>query len=90
MSKITLIGIDTAKNVFHLVGTGGRGNYAYRKQASRRQLLPVLVRLEPCEVVLEACAASHHWARQIAQIGHRVRLISPQHVKPFRRGQKND
>jgi len=90
MSKITLIGIDTAKNVFHLVGIGERGNYVYRKKVSRRQLLPALVRLDPCEVVLEACAVSHHWARQIAQIGHRVRLISPQHVKPFRRGQKND
>ena len=77
MRKITLIGIDTAKNVFHLVGIDKRGNYTYRKKLSRRQLLPALVRLDPCEVVLEACAVSHHWARQIAQIGHRVRLISP-------------
>ena len=90
MSKITLIGIDTAKNVFHLVGIDKRGNYTYRKKLSRRQLLPALAMLEPCEVVLEACAVSHHWARCIAQSGHRVRLISPQHVKPFRRGQKND
>lgn len=90
MSKITLIGIDTAKNVFHLVGIDERGSYTYRKKLSRRQLLPTLARLEPCEVVLEACAVSHHWARCIAQFGHQVRMISPQHVKPFRRGQKND
>lgn len=90
MNKITLIGIDTAKNVFHLVGIDKRGKYVYRKQLSRRRLLPSLAQLEPCDVVLEACAASHHWARSIKDLGHRVRLIAPQLVKPFRRGQKND
>ena len=90
MSKITLIGIDTAKHVFHLVGIDERGNYAYRKKLRRQRLLPTLAKLEVCQVVLEACAASHHWARCIEQLGHRVRLIAPQHVKPYRRGQKND
>jgi len=90
MSKITLIGIDTAKRVFHLVGIDKHGNFVLRKMLSRRKLLPALARLECCEVVLEACAASHHWARQIGAYGHRVRLIAPQHVKPYRRGQKND
>ena len=90
MNKVTLIGIDTAKNVFHLVGIDKRGHYVYRKQLSRRRLLPTLAQLEPCEVVLEACAASHHWARCINGLGHRVRLIAAQHVKPYRRGQKND
>jgi len=90
MSKVTLIGIDTAKNVFHLVGIDKGGNYIYRKQLSRRRLLPALVQLGPCEVVLEACAVSHHWARCIAGLGHRARLIAAQHVKPYRRGQKND
>jgi transposase len=90
MSKIILVGIDTAKHVFHLVGVDQCGNYVYRKQLSRKRLLPALAQLEPCKVVLEACAASHHWARSIRQLGHRVRLIAPQHVKPYRRGQKND
>lgn len=90
MSKIILVGIDTAKKVFHLVGVDKRGNYVYRKQLSRKRLLPALAQIEPCKVVLEACAASHHWARSIRQLGHRVRLIAPQHVKPYRRGQKND
>lgn len=90
MSKITLIGIDTAKQVFHLVGVDAHGHYVWRKQVSRRRLLTTLLRVECCEVVLEACGASHHWARSIKELGHTVRLMAPQHVKPYRRGQKND
>ena len=90
MSKITLIGIDTAKSVFHLVGVDAHGHYVWRKQVSRSRLLSNLAQVECCEVVLEACGASHHWARCIQALGHTVRLIAPQHVKPYRRGQKND
>ena len=90
MNKITLVGIDTAKQVFHLVGVDGGGRYGLRRKVSRARLLSTLAQLESCEVVLEACAASHHWGRCIAELGHRVRLIAPQHVKPYRRGQKND
>jgi transposase len=85
-----LIGIDTAKQVFHLVGVDARGHYVWRKRLSRSRFLSALVQLECCEVVLEACGASHHWARSIQALGHKVRLIAPQHVKPYRRGQKND
>jgi transposase len=90
MAKITLIGIDTAKSVFHLVGLDALGHYTWRKRLSRQRLLPSLAQMERCEVVLEACGASHHWARSIRALGHGVRLIAPQHVKPYRRGQKND
>lgn len=90
MTKITLIGIDTAKQVFHLVGIDSHGVFVWRRRLSRAKLLPTLARLEPCRVVLEACAASHHWARQIGDLGHPVQLLAPQHVKPYRRGQKND
>jgi transposase len=90
MNKITLIGMDTAKAVFHLVGVDAHGHYTWRKQQSRSRLLSMLAQIECCEVVLEACGASHHWARRIKALGHTVRLIAPQHVKPYRRGQKND
>lgn len=90
MAKVTLIGIDTAKQVFHLVGIDAKGHYVWRKKLSRAQLLPRLAKLEVCEVVLEACAASHYWARSIEELGHGVRMIAPQLVKPYRRGQKND
>jgi transposase len=90
MTKITLIGIDTAKQVFHLVGIDDHGRYGWRRRLSRAGLLPTLAQLPPARVVLEACAASHHWAREIDALGHAVQLIAPQHVKPYRRGQKND
>jgi transposase len=90
MAKITLIAIDTAKRVFHLVGVDAKGHIVWRRKLSRARLMPTLAKLEECEVVLEACAASHHWARRIGELGHRVHLIAPQHVTPYRRGQKND
>lgn len=90
MNKITLIGVDTAKSIFHLVGIDRHGHYVWHKHVSRRKFVATLAQLEPCKVVLEACGASHHWARQIGVCGHDVRLIAPQHVKPYRRGQKND
>lgn len=90
MQKVTRVGIDTAKRVFHLVGMSGGGEFVWRRKLRRGELLGRLSRLEGCEVVLEACAASHHWARSIEALGHRVRLIAPQHVTPYRRGQKND
>jgi transposase len=82
--------MDTAKQVFHLVGVDAHGHYVWRKQLNRGRLLSALSQVERCEVVLEACGASHHWARSIQALGHTVRLIAPQHVKPYRRGQKND
>lgn len=90
MSEITLIGIDTAKRVFHLVGVDRRGRFVWRRQLSRNKLLSTLAQVVQTEVILEACAASHHWARSIQALGHRVRLIAPQHVQAYRRGQKND
>lgn len=90
MSKITLVGVDTAKHVFHLVGVDERGRYALRRKVSRAQFLPTLARLSSCVVVMEACGASHHWGRRIRELGHEVRLIAPKHVKAYRRGQKND
>jgi transposase len=73
-----------------MVGIDQHGKYVWRKQVSRRRFVSTLAQLEPCKVVLEACGASHHWARQIEACGHDARLIAPQHVKPYRRGQKND
>ncbi len=80
MSKISLIGIDTAKQVFHLVGIDQQGHYVWRRKLSRSKLLATLAGLEPCRIVLEACAASHHWARQMQALGHQVQLIAAQHV----------
>ena len=90
MGKVTLIGIDTAKQVFHLVGVDSGNEVVWRRKVSRGQLLSVLAPLERCRVVLEACAGSHHWGRRIRELGHRVELLAAQHVTAFRQGQKND
>ena len=83
MNKSTLVGIDTAKRVFHVVAVNRAGAVVWRRQLRRSQLLARLATLPRCEVVLEACAASQHWARRINELGHRAQLIAPQHVTPL-------
>ena len=90
MSEITLLAIDLAKNVFQLCGVDDQGHVRLERRLSRAQLLPTLVQLPQCAVVMEACGSAHYWARAIRALGHRVRLLAPQHVKAFVRGQKND
>jgi len=88
--KITRLGIDLAKQVFQLHGVDERGHRVLRRQVRRAQLLEYLARLEPCLIGMEACAGAHHWARRLRELGHDVRLIAPQFVKPYVRGNKND
>ena len=78
------------KNTFHLVGLDKRGAIAMRIKVSRNQLVRRLVNLPPCLIGLEAGCGSHHIARQIVPLGHDVRLIPAQYVKPFLKGHKND
>lgn len=90
MSKVTVLAIDLAKAVFQLHGVDERGVAVLRKQVRRNQLLSTLAQMSPCIVAMEACASAHHWARQIQSLGHTVRLIPPQYVKPFVKGNKTD
>ena len=90
MSKLTTIGLDLAKHVFHVVGCDARGNRVLRKRLRRGQVLGYFSQLPPCRVGMEACAGSHYWGREIQALGHEVRLIPAQHVKPLVRGNKND
>ena len=90
MSEITLLAIDLAKSVFQLCGVDDRGHVRLQRRLSRAQLMPALVKLPGCTVVMEACGSAHYWARSIRALGHTVRLLAPQHVKAFNRGQKND
>jgi len=87
---IATIGIDIAKNVFHLHGVCVDGNVVVSRQLRRRQDIPYLQQLTPCLIGIEACPGAHHWARQIAALGHEVRLMPPQYVKPYVKRQKND
>jgi len=88
--KITTIGLDLAKNVFQVHGIDEAGEVVVGKALRRRQMLPFFSKLEPCLVGMEACATSHHWARQLSRLGHRVKLMPPIYVKPYVKRGKTD
>ena len=90
MNKITTIGLDTAKNIFHVVGCDRHGRIQLRRTLKRQQLMTFFSNLPTCTVGLEACSGSHHWATALLSAGHDAKLIPAQYVKPFVRGNKND
>ena len=87
--KITRMGVDLAKNVFQVHGLAAGGK-VIRKRLSRGQFRRFFVQVEPTLVGMEACGSAHYWARELAQMGHEVRLMSPRFVAPYRLGCKND
>lgn len=88
--NIKTIGLDIAKNVFQLHGVDVNGKTVLRKQLKRDKLLEFFANLLPCLIGLEACSGAHYWARELIKLGHDARLISPQFVKPYVKGNKND
>lgn len=88
--KLTTIGIDLAKNVFQVHGADDKGRAVLKKQLKRAQMLPFFANLVPCTVGMEACGGAHYWARKLRDLGHDVRLIAPQYVKPYVKRNKND
>jgi len=88
--QITTIGIDLAKNVFQIHGADQRGKAVLRKQLRRDQVAPFFANLSPCLIGMEACSSAHHWARKLQALGHTVRLMAPQFVKPYVKSNKND
>src|ERR1700754_1855062 len=90
MDTVTLIGVDLGKHTFHLHGQDKHGKAVFRKKLSRRQLIEFFATFHTCTVAMEACAGAHHMALMLATFGHRVKLISPQFVRPFVKSNKND
>ena len=90
MTEVTTIGVDLAKTVFQIHGVDASGVIVIRKQLRRRQILPFFRKHPPCLVGMEACATAHHWAREIAALGHEVKLMPPHYVKPYVKRNKND
>ena len=90
MSEITRIAIDTSKAFFALHAVDAAGRTVFRRGLRRPQFEAFFEKQAAVEVVLEACGGSHHWGRWLAKLGHRVRLIPPQYVKPFVKRAKND
>ena len=88
--QITTIGLDIAKNVFQVHGIDAAERVVVRKQLRRGQTLAFFMALPPCLVGMEACATSHYWARELAKLGHQVRLMPAKDVKAYVKRNKND
>jgi transposase len=87
---ISVLGIDIAKRVFHVVGMDERGQIVLRKRLSRNALMPFIATLPPVLIGMEACGGAHYWARRFREHGHEVKLMAPQFVKPYVKSNKND
>lgn len=87
---IAFIGIDLAKNVFQLHGVDAVGSAVFKKRVRRDGLLAELADIPACRIGIEACTGAFYWQRQFEALGHAVKVIAPQYVKPFLKHQKND
>jgi transposase len=90
MGEVSTIGLDIAKAVFQVHGVDGAGTVVIRKRVSRAKMLEFFAALPPCLVGIEACPSAHHWARELAGLGHTVKLMPPSYVKAYLKRSKND
>jgi transposase len=90
MGEVSTIGLDIAKSVFQVHGVDGSGTVVIRKRVSRVKILEFFAELAPCLVGIEACPSAHHWGREVALLGHTVKLMPPSYVKAYLKRSKND
>ena len=90
MSEVSTIGLDLAKHIFQAHGADTSGQVVFRKRLRREKVLEFFAGQPACVVAMKACSSAHYWARELARLGHIVRLIPPAYVKPFVKRQKND
>jgi transposase len=88
--QVTTVGLDIAKNLFQVHGVDRHGKVILRKRLSRAKVLEFFAQLPRCRVGLEACGGAHHWGRELAKLGHEVRLMPPQYVKAYVKTNKHD
>jgi transposase len=86
----TIIGLDIAKSSFQVHGVAASGRTTLRKRLRRGQVLEFFANLPPCVVGMEACGGGHYWARELTKLGHEVRLMPAQYVKPYVKTNKHD
>jgi transposase len=90
MGQVITIGLDIAKSVFQVHGVDAVGEVVIRRQVRRGQMLSFFAAQPACLIGIEACATAHYWGRELAKLGHQVRLMPPSYVKPYVKRQKND
>lgn len=90
MKQITTIGLDLAKQIFQIHGAGAEGNVIINRKLRRAEVLRFFEKTPPCLVGIEACGSAHYWSREIAALGHDVRMMPPAYVKPFLKRGKTD
>ena len=90
MDQIIRIGMDTSKHFFQLHGVDAAERPALRRKLRRKEVLGFFDKLPPTVIGMEACGAAHYWGRVLREFGHTVKLIAPQHVKPYIKRNKND
>ena len=88
--NIKRIGIDLATTVFQLHGVDSREQPVLRKKLKREQMLSFFRTIDPCLIGMEACSGAHYWARELQKLGHTVKLMAPQFLKPYVKANKND
>jgi transposase len=90
MTRITTIGLDLAKKVFQVHGVDAEGKVVVARKLRRKEVLAFFAKLAPCLVGMEACGSAHYWAREIAKLGHTVKLMPPKYVKAYVKRGKTD
>jgi transposase len=90
MTRITTIGVDLAKKVFQVHGVDAEGKVVVARKLRRKEVLTFFAKLAPCLVGMEACGSAHYWAREIARLGHTVKLMPPKYVKAYVKPGKTD
>ena len=90
MNKLSVVGLDLAKNVFQVHGINTDGEVVVRKQLRRSEMGKYFAQLAPCLIGMEACGGAHFWSREMARLGHTVRMMAPAFVKPYLKSNKND
>ena len=88
--QVSTIGVDLAKNVFQIHGVDSNGKVVIKRQLRRKQVLEFFGKISPCLVGMEACGTAHHWARELANLGHTVRMMPPSYVKGYVKRSKSD
>src|SRR5467141_2927950 len=90
VNQIIRIGMDTSKHIFQLHGVDSAERPVLRRKLRRKEMAGFFAKLPPTEIGMEACGAAHYWGRVLRELGHTVKLIAPQHVKPYIKRNKND